>query len=483
VKPDQDFGATSADDPYIPDSGNGGYRISRYELELNYRMSSNRLTGKAKLAAVTTQTLSRLSLDLVGLQVSKVSVNGRRVARFNTRSGKLFIWLDKPIPVRAGLAIEVRYAGNPIPRFGPWGDVGWEELADGVIVAGQPNGAPTWFPCNDHPSEKASYLISVTTDSPYRVVSNGRLVGQTKRASQTTWTYDQPEPMASYLATVQIGQYEHVSLSDWKSSLPDGSSPDGSLPDGSLPDGSSSDGSLSDEQSLTHGVSSSDGVVDQQAVLARRVRDLFAHDFGRQPQMMTAFSRLFGPYPYPGYTVVITDDDLEIPLEAQGISVFGANYLDGRRGQERLVAHELAHQWFGNSLTIDAWQHIWLNEGFACYAEWLWSEESGAASADQLARETWDRLDELPQDLVIAAPGARSMFDDRLYKRGALTLHALRSALDDEMFFDMLRDWTARHRHGNVNTELFMTHAGRFREQSLAGLFNAWLFESALPPL
>jgi aminopeptidase N len=465
VKPDQNFGATSADDPYIPDSGNGGYRISRYELELSYRMSSNRLTGKAKLAAVTTQTLSRLSLDLVGLQVSKVSVNGRRVARFSTKGGKLFIWLDKPIPVRAGLAIEVRYTGTPSPRFGPWGDVGWEELADGVIVAGQPNGAPTWFPCNDHPSEKASYLISVTTDSPYRVVSNGRLIGQTKRASQTTWTYDQPEPMASYLATVQIGQYEQVSLADV--SLPEGSLPEGSLPEGSLPEG----------------VSLSDRVVDQQAALPRRVRDLFVHDFGRQPQMMTAFSRLFGPYPYPGYTVVIADDDLEIPLEAQGISVFGANYLDGRRGQERLVAHELAHQWFGNSLTIDAWQHIWLNEGFACYAEWLWSEESGAASADTLARETWDRLGGLPQDLVIAAPGARSMFDDRLYKRGALTLHALRLALDDEMFFDMLRDWTARHRHGNVNTELFMTHAGRFREQSLAGLFNAWLFEPVLPPL
>ncbi len=447
MKPAQDFGATSADDPYLPDSGNGGYRISRYELELTYRTSSNRLSGKAKIAAVSTQSLSRLSLDLVGLQVSKVSVNGRRVARFSTRSGKLFIWLDKPIPVRAGLAIEVQYAGNPGPRFGPWGDIGWEELADGVIVASQPNGAPTWFPCNDHPSEKASYLISVTTDSPYRVISNGRLIGQTKRASQTTWTYDQPEPMASYLATVQIGQYEHVSLTS------------------------------------ADNPSSPAGEVDQQAALPRRVRDLFAHDFGRQPQMMTTFSRLFGPYPHAGYTVVITDDDLEIPLEAQGISVFGANYLDGRRGQERLVAHELAHQWFGNSLTIDGWQHIWLNEGFACYAEWLWSEESGAASADALARAAWDRLKRLPQDLVIAAPGARSMFDDRLYKRGALTVHALRSALGDEMFFDMLRDWTARHQHGNVNTELFMAHAGRFREQSLAGLFNAWLFEPALPPL
>lgn len=434
-----EFGAASADDPYVPGSGNGGFRVSRYELELTYRVSSNRLVGKARLSAVTTQTLSRFSLDLVGLQVSKVSINGRRVARFSTRSNKLFIWPDKPIPVRTSLTIEIQYGGNPGPRFGPWGDVGWEELADGVIVAGQPNGAATWFPCNDHPGEKASYLISITTDSPYHVVSNGTLVKQSRRASQRTWVYEQQAPMATYLATVQLGEYELLEI-----------------PGGPVP---------------------------QQAVLPHRRRSDFETDFSRQTQMMTLFSRLFGPYPHPRYTIVITADDLEIPLEAQGISVFGANHLDGLRGHERLVAHELAHQWFGNSLTIDRWQHIWLNEGFACYAEWLWAEESGESTADELARTTWRRLARLPQDLVIGSPGATMMFDDRLYKRGALTLHALRLALGDAAFFDMLRDWTSRYRHGSVNTEQFIAHAGQSAEQSLAGLFNAWLFESALPQL
>ncbi len=439
AEPDSGFGAVSADDPYLPESGNGGYRISRYELELSYRVNSNRLSGKASLSGVTTQPLSRLSLDLVGLQVSKVSINGRRAARFSTRSNKLFIWPDKQIPIRASLAIEINYGGSPGPRSGPWGELGWEELTDGVLVAGQPNGAPTWFPCNDHPSEKASYLISVSTDSPYRVVSNGTLIKQTRRASQTTWVYDQPEPMASYLATVQIGQYEQLQVA-------------------AKP-------------------------VSQQAAVPTRVREEFGHDFGRQPAMMATFSELFGPYPYPSYTVVVADDDLEIPLEAQGVSIFGRNHLDGQRGHERLVAHELAHQWFGNSLTIDGWQHIWLNEGFACYAEWLWAEAVGHSSAEQLARLTWQRLSDLPQDLVIAAPGAKLMFDDRLYKRGALTLHSLRLALGEQMFFEMLRDWTDRHRHGSVNTELFISHAARFRRQSLAGLFNAWLFEPALPGL
>ena len=133
-------GATSADDPYLPQSGNGGYLVTRYELDLTYRLSSNRLSGHAVLSAVALQPLTRFSLDLVGLQVGKVSVNGRRVKRFSTREDKLFIWLDKEIPVRSSMSIDVRYEGNPAPRDSLWGDIGWEELTDGVLVAGQPSG-------------------------------------------------------------------------------------------------------------------------------------------------------------------------------------------------------------------------------------------------------------------------------------------------------------------------------------------------------
>ncbi|MGX7677820.1 M1 family metallopeptidase [Jatrophihabitans sp. DSM 45814] len=437
-------GAVSADDPYLPQSGNGGYRVSRYDLDLTYRMRSNRLTGIAKLSAVAVQELTRLSLDLAGFKVSKVSVNSQRVHKFTTSGRKLHIWPREALPVGSSLNIEIHYSGNPAPLPGLWGDVGWEELDDGVLVAGQPNGAPSWFPCNDHPSNKASYRISMTTDSPYQVVCNGVLTSKSVRASQTTWVYDQPEPMATYLASVQIGQYERLDLGT---------------------------------------VETSGGTVRSHAAVPRAAKDDFRRDFGRQDEMLVTFGRLFGPYPFAGYTVVVTEDELEIPVEAQGMSIFGSNYLDGQRGEERLVAHELAHQWFGNSLTVDSWQHIWLHEGFACYAEWLWSEFSGGQSADKLAKRYWDRLDELPQDLVIAAPGARLMFDDRLYKRGALTLHALRRTLGDDDFFDMLREWTRLHRHANVTTEGFIAHVGRFREQPLAGLFNAWLFERELPKL
>ena len=237
--------------------------------------------------------------------------------------------------------VEVHYGGQPGPVRGPWGEVGWEELEDGVIVAGQPDGAPSWFPCHDSPADKASFGISISAEAGYEVVANGRLVSRTPRAGRIRWVYEQPEPMAPYLATVQIGRY-------------------------------------------TRAFSGGEVLVPP------RLRAAALHDLGRQPQMLALFEDRFGPYPFGAYTVVVTDDDLEIPLEAQGLSVFGANHMDGRRGSERLVAHELAHQWFGNSLTVARWRDIWLHEGFACYAEWLWSQEAGGWTTERHARACVD---------------------------------------------------------------------------------------------
>ncbi|MGI8667474.1 MAG: M1 family metallopeptidase [Jatrophihabitans sp.] len=431
--------STGIGDRYLPASGNPGYRVHHYDLTLNYRVGTNRLTGRASLTATADQPLSSFSLDLVGLKVAKVSVDGSRAAKFSTGRDKLTIRPSTPVPAGARFTIDVQYEGHPEPRPGPWGELGWEELTDGVIVAGQPDGAPTWFPCNDHPSQKSTYRVAVTTESAYRVVACGVLSSHTTRASQSTWVFEQPDPMASYLATIQIGRYELIELAV--------------------------------------------GPVPQRAAVPDRLRAACRTDLSRQPQMLETFVRLFGPYPHPEYVVVVTDDELEIPLESQGVSVFGANHMDGRRGSERLIAHELAHQWFGNSVTVRAWQHIWLNEGFACYAEWLWSENSGGPAADRTAQLARQRLADLPQDLLIGDPGPQLMFDDRLYQRGALTLHALRLAQGDASFFSMLRAWTELNRHRTVTTDMFIEHAGRFSDPPVAELFDRWLWLAELPEL
>ncbi|NEW47005.1 M1 family metallopeptidase [Nocardia cyriacigeorgica] len=429
-------------DEYLPQNGNRGYRVSRYELELTYKVAANRLAGRAEITAVTTEVRPRFAFDLSqALSVSKVLINGGKVAKYTHQHGKLVVTPQQRIPAGGLLAVTVQYSGTPRPVRGPWGEVGWEELTDGALVASQPNGAASWFPCDDHPSSKASYRISITTDTPYYALANGTLLRKQTKASQTTWVYEQSEPMSSYLATIQIGQYRK------------------------------------------HRIGPAHGSVPMHALVPSRLRGNFDHDFARQPRMLEVFTEKFGPYPFEAYTVVVTDDDLEIPIEAQGISIFGANHCDGRRGAERLVAHELAHQWFGNSLTIRQWRDIWLHEGFACYAEWIWSEESGGPTADQLARAARHNLARQPQDIIVGDPGPTSMFDDRVYKRGALCLHTLRLELGDTIFFELLREWTVRYRHASVTTEEFTDLAGHYSLVPLRSLWDSWLLAEPLPQL
>ncbi|WP_348728446.1 M1 family metallopeptidase [uncultured Mycolicibacterium sp.] len=428
-------------DPYLPTAGNFGYRVSRYELELEYKVAINRLAGTATVTTVTLAELQTFSLDLSSaLSVAKVTVNGKRPKHFRTDRDKLHITLADRLPAGAAMTVAVRYSGTPRPKRTPWGEVGFEELTEGALVAGQPNGASSWFPCDDHPSAKASFRVQIATESAYLTLANGKLLSRRARAGMTTWTYEQSEPTSTYLITLQVGPYTRRRMAK--------------------------------------------NGVEIFSVLPDRLRREFDHDFGRQPQMMKLFVKLFGPYPLAdGYTVVVTDDDLEIPLEAQGISIFGANHCDGRRGSERLVAHELAHQWFGNSVTAQRWRHIWLHEGFACYAEWLWSDHCGERSADDWARHYHRRLVDSPQDLVLADPGPQDMFDDRVYKRGALALHALRRRIGDDAFFALLREWTSRYRHASVVTDDFIALAAQYTEDSLRPLWAAWLYSAEVPPL
>ena len=451
-------------DPYTPGHGSADYGVSRYELYLDYRVSTNRLSGHAAITARSRVELATIMLNLAGLRVLKVHLDGQRVQRFSQRGHQLFIVPGRPVPAGSDFSIDIRYEGSPGPLRGNWGEVGWEELTDGVLVAGQPTGAPSWFPCNDHPSQKASFGYTITTEANYRVVCNGVLVSRHAKASRETWVFEQSEPMATYLATVQIGRYDLRPLA-FPPHVP------AHLPAHRA--GTADDGGQRPVPQF---------VAAPPALMAAAAAAL-----GRQGQMMETFETCFGPYPFPGYTVVVADDALEIPLEAQSLSVFGPNHLNQQWEAQRLIAHELAHQWFGNSLTATAWTDIWLHEGFACYAEWIWSEASGNTTAQQRARSAWQLLSSQAQDLLVGDPSPELMFDDRVYKRGALALHALRRATGDVLFFELLGTWTHRYRYGGVTTADLVETANKVGIElpgfDARAVLDPWLYQSALPPL
>ncbi|WP_059047690.1 M1 family metallopeptidase [Streptomyces acidiscabies] len=412
---------TAGPDPYFPDNGDPRYRVHRYEITLDYRPGPNRLSGTARINAIAGRgALGEFFLNLADFRIGRVRVDGRQ-AQYTHRGGRLRVRPAKSVRGGAAFTVEVHWSGNPKPVNSPWGGIGWEELGDGALVASQPVGAPSWFPCNDRPADKASYLLSVTVPSAYSVVTGGRLLTRTTRASTTTWVYEQSAPTSSYLVGLAIGKYQTVLLGD--------------LGPGGVP---------------------------QHGHIPAELLPLFSRDFARQPAMMELFQEVFGPYPFDEYAVVVTEEELDVPVEAQGLSLFGINHVDGARGSERLVAHELAHQWFGNSVSVADWRHIWLNEGLAKYAEWLWSERSGGRSAHQLASAAYRLLAGLPQDLRLADPGRKLMFDDRLYERGGVVVHAVRCLLGDAAFFPMLRGWAGLHRGGAVTTSTFVAHVGRF---------------------
>ncbi|WP_223585888.1 M1 family metallopeptidase [Microbacterium sp. OVT16B] len=425
-------------DPYTPHSGDPRIRVEHYDLDLDYKLSTNRLTATAVIDVRIEQDTAAFALDLVGLRVRKVRIDGQSRTNFTQTDRKVKVALGGTVPAGDVVRATIEYAGAPKPRHTRWGALGWEELEDGLLIASQPTGAATWFPCNDVPYDKATYAVRVTTDPGYTVVGSVPPSRSVSRG-RGVWVFDIPVPTATYLMTLQIGQYTEERM-----------------PLGDVP-----------------------GRLFYPRALAARVHA----DFDGLAAMMSTFERSFGPYPFGEYTVVVTPDELEIPLEAQAMAIFGANHIDGEHGLERLVAHELAHQWFGNSVGLRRWRDIWLNEGFACYAEWIWSEASGGPSAQSKALAHHARLAELEQDVVLADPGADAMFDDRVYKRGALALQALRLTIGDEAFFGVLRAWTSARAYATAVTADFVALAESASGMPLAGLFESWLSDTALPAL
>lgn len=431
-------------DPYLPGHGDVRYRVRHYDLDLHYKITTNRLEERAELQIEIVRPTTRIDVDLYGLNASKVFVDGVQ-AKFRRKQHGISVEVgDRMFGDR--FSLDVRVAGKPGPVPGVHGQAGWEELTDGAMVASQPQGAPGWFPCNNDAADKATYRIRIHCASGYHVIANGTCTERVAKGGTTTWTYEMNRPMSPYLVTVQIGKYREEHR------------------DATVP------------VSIVHPASIGVGA---------------GTAFAKQTEMVDFFAECYGNYPYCEYRAVVVDDVLEIPLEAQGLSSFGRNFVTPTWENERLVAHELAHQWFGNCVTSQQLHDMWLHEGFACYSEWLWSEHSRRWHSDRLtsqeqAARHYAMLPPMPARSTLARPAVRRLFDDWVYKRGALTLHALRAECGDERFFRILRDWVAENADATVTTEQFVDHcrlAVPERADRIESLLHSWLYQAELPPL
>ena len=208
--------------------------------------------------------------------------------------------------------------------------------------------------------------------------------------------------------------------------------------------------------------------------------------FERQPEIIDFLSSVFGSYPFRTAGGIVENVFTGFALETQTRPVYSPVF-SLRWPEYGVIVHELAHQWVGDSLAVEAWQHIWLNEGFATYAEWMWSAHEGEATEQEIFdlfyNEFFPAEDTDFWDLPIGDPGTERLFDRPVYFRGAMTLHVLRMQVGDRDFFRILQQWARKQAGGNVTTDEFIALAEHVSHQQLDELFDTWLFSTTRPEL
>jgi aminopeptidase N len=433
-------------DPDYTDYGNSGYDVSHYDIRLRYTPSEDRLAGTTTLTLTPEMNLSRFNLDFV-LAVSAVTVDGEQ-AMF-AREGQHELVVTPAVSLAAGSEVKVVVSYEDVPsrvRVQGLRRSGWWRTADGAIGAGAPENAWWWYPSNDHPTDKATHNVTVTVPDGVTVISNGVQTMPPTAAEQgwLTWSWQSSKPQQAYVSLLVIGDYELVEAKT-EAGLP-----------------------------IIFGYSKRVDTAN-----ARPTIEL-------TEQIVRWEETLFGPYPFEALGGVVTPNDgITYALETQTRPIYPVAYFGLRDGGATVIAHENAHQWFGDSTALSRWRDVWLSEGFATYAEWLYSEEQGNGSAQELFDANYSRYpsNDVFWQFLIADPGKDRVYDIAVYNRGAMTLHQLRLAVGDDKFFEILRTWADTRRHANGSTEDFITLSELVSGKPLKDLFDAWLFMPAKPKL
>ncbi len=440
-------GAPGVGDPYYPEYGNGGYDVQHYDLQLRYEPRTDYLWGVATIDAVATQGLSSFNLDFVGLAVRSIMVDGA-AASWSRTDHELTVVPATPIDDGSDFTAVVSYDGVPITFFDPFApgvQVGFMHTNDGAIVSGEPDVAAFWYPANDHPVDRATYTFEVTVPTRYEVVANGLPTGTETEGRWTTYAWHAADPMAAYLATIDIGKW------------------------------------IIDSYVTERGLPVIDAIDPHQHRAAQTV-------LSRQEEILALLEDTFGPYPFETAGAIVDDHPgYQFAMEMQTRPVYPSVFL--KWGSKygwgtSLVLHELAHMWFGDLVAVNQWKDIWLNEGPASWAEWLWADYEGQATPQEIFEATWA---DIPADdpfwqIVIGDPGAADMFHWAVYARGAMTVQALRNEVGDEHFWQILADWLDMNAWATGSTEEFMALAEAVSGEDLDEFFQIWLFTPEKPP-
>jgi len=423
-------------DSIFPTEGNSGYDVQHYNLDIVWDGEES-IVASAEIQLIPTENLTDFHLDFHGLNIDNITVNGV-VATFDREGDELIITPVNELQSDELTTVMIRYHGEPNAIEGNLdaiGDVigGWHTTTYGVYVASEPNGAKSWYPTNNHPTDPATYTFRVTVPEPNIVIANGLLVDETDNGETTTFVWQANDPIASYLTTVVIGEYrkeEQVGPND-------------------LP-----------IYNYYH--------VD--------VPETATQDFGEQPAILARFAEVFGDYPFESAGAIVIPESSFPALETQTRAIYGQEAT-----AYPIIAHELAHQWFGNAITLEDWRDIWVKEGFATYAEYLYEEVRDGGDPEAVlsyfaSAVQWDST--APSDV-----SASNLYHTGVYMRAGLMLHHLRLRLGDETFFNLTRTYVQQFQGDAASGDDFITLAESVSGEDLGEFFDAWLNDDELPEM
>lgn len=423
-------------------------------LEVSLDFERKRIEGIATHRVEAVQAgVRRISFDAVDLDVTSVLVNGRR-ADFDASSGEqLHVSLPKPLAAGAVAEVKVAYAATPrrgLYFVGP--DAAYPKRPRQAWTQGQDIDSRHWFPCLDTPAQKCPSEVTATFPAEMTALSNGRLVGDVKRGRRRTMHFRLDAPHAPYLVTLVVGRFSSFSRKAGATTL----------------------------RTL---------VQPGREAEAKRVVKHTA-------RMLALFESTFGrPYPWGDYAQVFVADFIFGGMEnTSATTLTDAVLYDARAALDYdadfLVAHELAHQWFGDLLTCRDWPHGWLNEGFATWAEVLWKETAeGRDAGDHQRKVDLDSyLSETSERYTRPLVARRfdepiDLFDRHLYEKGALVLHELRTRLGDADFFAALRHYVAAHAGGSVESVDLARAVETVTGRNVDRFFDEYVYRAGHPKL